>query len=110
MNFPCTRCCICCTTIGIVLNNKDQLDELTQFMLSKFPYKPLENGNCPQLSEYGECMVYDHRPIFCNVKLMGKLRGMKEKEYFKKVATHCNQLMDDWDVEEEYRIDLEEIF
>ena len=104
MSFPCTRCLLCCTTIGILLDNKDQLDELTQFMLSKFPYKPLENGTCSQLSEYGECKVYDHRPIVCNVKLMAKLRGKTEEEYFKETASHCNQMMDRWGVEKSYRI------
>tara|TARA_R100001530_G_scaffold127621_2_gene96901 strand:+ start:2010 stop:2300 length:291 start_codon:yes stop_codon:yes gene_type:complete len=96
--------------MGLILENIDKLEPMKRFIASKFPYEVDENGCCTQLNEDGNCNVYDHRPVLCNVRLMSKFSGESELEYFKKSAKACNQIMDDWGVEEEYRIDLEESF
>ncbi len=106
MDFPCTGCLCCCHSMGLILENKDNLEPMQRFIASKFPYEVDENGCCTQLTEEGKCAVYDHRPVLCNVRLMSKFSGESEVEYFKKSAKACNQIMDDWGVEEEYRIDF----
>ena len=50
-DFPCTSCGLCCKQIGLILTNKTQLPELQQFLLSKFPYKALEDGSCEMLNK-----------------------------------------------------------
>ena len=58
--------------MGEILDNKEELDPFRQFLVSKFPYKTLEDGSCEKLTEDGLCSVYEDRPVMCNVKLMAK--------------------------------------
>lgn len=35
-----------------------------------FPYIVTDSGSCTQLDTDGKCIVYEHRPLLCNVERM----------------------------------------
>ena len=105
-NFPCTKCGLCCTTanLGKWLDTEyiKTLPPVLQFVASKFPYQLTDDGACEMLKD-GLCSVYDDRPLLCNIKLLAKLSG-DESFFYILNALHCNKMIDDAGLGEEYLI------
>ena len=101
-DFPCTSCGLCCKQIGLILTNKTQLPELQQFLLSKFPYKALEDGSCEMLNSDNQCGVYNDRPLLCNAKLLSISMHIP----YEVIAQNCNDLMDKYGLDESLKVKL----
>jgi len=106
-DFPCTKCSQCCKRLREVLDNKDKLDSFRQFLISKFPYKTLEDGSCEKLTEDGLCSVYEDRPVICNTKIMAKFFDGSVEEYYDITAKVCNMMIIEAKLDEKYLIDVE---
>ena len=106
-DFPCTKCSQCCKRVGEILDNKEKLDPFRQFLVSKFPYKTLEDGSCEKLTEDGLCSVYEDRPMLCNVKLMSKFFDGSPEEYYDITAKVCNLMIIEAKLDKKYLIDVE---
>ena len=91
--------------MGEILNNKEKLDSFKQFLVSKFPYKTLEDGSCEKLTEDGLCSVYEDRPIMCNIKLMAKFHEGGVEEYYQLTAEVCNLMIEEAGLDSEYIIE-----
>ena len=101
-DFPCTSCGLCCKQIGLILTNKTQLPEFQQFLLSKFPYKALEDGSCEMLDSDNQCSVYNDRPLLCNAKLLSISMHIP----YEVIAQNCNDLIDKYGLDESFKVDL----
>ena len=101
-DFPCTSCGLCCKQIGTLLTNKNQLPELLQFLVTKFPYKALEDGSCEMLNSDNQCSVYNDRPLICNVKLMSKLHHTP----YHVTAEICNKLIEENGLDTAFRVEI----
>ena len=104
-DFPCTKCSQCCKRVGEILDNKEKLDPFRQFLVSKFPYKTLEDGSCEKLTEDGLCSVYEDRPIICNIKLMSKFFDGSVEEYYDMTAKVCNIMIEEAGLDSKYIIE-----
>ncbi len=104
-NFPCTQCGVCCKQVGKVLQTNFQ-DPLTNFLLSKFPYKAKEDGSCEMLKD-NLCTVYDDRPLICNITLVAKAKGRDVTEYYREQAAYCNELITREGLDPKYFVDIE---
>ena len=104
-DFPCTKCSQCCKRVGEILDNKEKLDPFRQFLVSKFPYKTLEDGSCEKLTEDGLCSVYEDRPVMCNTKRMSKFHKGGVEEYYQVTAEICNVMIEQAGLDSEYLID-----
>ena len=107
IDFPCTKCSQCCRKVGDMLQNKD-LPPIYQFLVSKFHYKPLEDGSCEKLLEDGTWSVYEDRPIICNIKLIHKFYGGDIIEYYKITAKACNMMIIDAGLDPKYLVTIDE--
>jgi len=103
-NFPCTQCGLCCKHVN---SRPPNLDPLTEFLLSKFPYKEKEDGSCEMLSEDNLCLVYDDRPLICNISLMAKVKGQDLNDYYQQSALSCNELITNAGLDHKYFVYLE---
>ena len=101
-DFPCTQCGLCCKKIGYLLDNKSKLSEHAQFLISKFPYKTLNDGSCEMLTSDNKCSVYDDRPLICNVKLMSKLFHIPYED----TAQICNTWIEENGLDESFKVKL----
>ena len=59
--------------------------------LNKFPYKCDENGVCEKL-ENNICMVYDNRPLICNIELWCESMGIDKKLFYRQNMKACKEL------------------
>ena len=91
--------------MGEILDNKEELDPFRQFLVSKFPYKTLEDGSCEKLTEDGLCSVYEDRPVMCNTKIMSKFHKGGVEEYYQLTAEICNVMIEQAGLDSEYLID-----
>ena len=101
-DFPCTSCGLCCKQVETLLTNKDKLPAFQQFLLTKFPYKTLEDGSCEMLNSDNQCSVYNDRPLICNVKLMSKLHLTP----YHVTAEICNKLIEENELDESFKVKL----
>ena len=90
--FPCTQCGCCCRRMGEVI--KLGVD---------FPYKIKENGECEMLED-NKCKVYDSRPAICNIDELAEILGAERETFYKENIKCCNQMMDEDNIPQEYRI------
>src|SRR5690349_13604923 len=99
--FPCTRCGVCCKTIGRLIteaiNATDNQNPLIVEIRS-FPFK-VNGQTCSMFIEGEGCSVYNNRPDICNIDKMYekyyKHTGMSLKEYYSYNAAGCNILIDE---------------
>lgn len=82
MNFPCIRCGLCCRKINVVVEAG-----------IKFPYKYNKDGKCEMLGDDNLCLVYDSRPLICNIEKMALNEKMGKINYYNKNIDGCNLLL-----------------
>ncbi len=108
MDFPCTSCGECCKRIGKILQTEID-DPITQLLVERFPYKTDATGACEMLGADNKCMVYDNRPLLCDIKKGAVVYGVGKKQWYLLNAQMCNKFMDDAGLDVSFRIDLSEI-
>lgn len=70
--FECTICGKCCMHMKEVLEVLPQLAKVIGEDNACFPYSH-NNGVCEKLSPDNRCMVYEDRPIICNVNKLSRV-------------------------------------
>lgn len=101
MEYPCTGCGACCRRINIVIDNLKELDSDNPLY---FPYKAKENGHCEMLSKENKCMVYENRPLVCNIENLASFLNVPKIEFYCMNIAFCNTIMDEDNLPIEYRI------
>ena len=95
--FPCSKCGLCCQNIS-------GIKELKEFDLG--------NGVCKYFNTANnECKIYNDRPNICRVDTMFTLQyhnNFTKKEFYIENAKVCNYLQEVFNIEESYRIKIEE--
>ena len=104
MDFPCTSCGLCCTTVGSLLDQKFD-DPNVQTLIDAFPFDTVD-GVCEMLKD-GLCSVYDQRPILCNVKLVGIFLGLEQNQWYKAQAATCNKVIEENQLDSSYKVVLD---
>ena len=90
--FPCSGCGACCRRISKAVENLGVAATDINSDLY-FPYTWDNNGVCKMLGEDNKCMVYETRPLMCNIDKYMLSRGI-DKEYFYSInAMACNIMM-----------------
>jgi len=64
---------------------------------SMFPHKFDDNGRCEMLMEDNSCMVYEDRPLICNVKKVHErfFSEVKQEDFFKANEDVCKKLQEE---------------
>ncbi len=96
--FPCSGCGGCCKKI-----DKGVEAAKTVFPDFPFPYSWDNSGKCEMLVD-NKCLVYDTRPLICNIDEMAKFFDMSNAEYYKTTAASCNIIMDVFGIDESFRL------
>lgn len=67
-----------------------------QKLVDEFPYGTKSNGHCEQY-ENGLCLVYDKRPLLCNIERIADEVdiGMSKDEWFTANERECGRLQSD---------------
>lgn len=94
MSYPCTKCGCCCKMVG----------KMVQELEIDFPYAYDANGKCSQLADDNTCMVYEDRPLICNIDKMAELLKVNKAEFYDININACNDMMDEQGAPLEYRI------
>ena len=102
-DFPCTSCGLCCKQVGNVLKHGSD-NPIIQELIDRFPYKPNLDGSCPKLDGQNRCLVYNNRPIICNIKLVAILLKQPIEERFKLNIEACNAMIREAGLDESYLI------
>lgn len=104
--FGCTACGECCKHIDksfpitVNLLKSRGVDE----SLLEFPYSYDKTGRCEKLGDDNKCTVYETRPNLCRIDWIRKAINTDKNYFFDEVRKACNQLMDENNVDESYRI------
>lgn len=94
MQFPCTRCGLCCQHI-------ESITALVAYNLG--------NGCCQHYSHSNGCQIYEDRPDVCRIDKGYSLFFsdiLSREEYYQCNATVCNQLQTQYAVNEKFRVVL----
>ena len=83
MSFPCIKCGLCCRKISVVVEAG-----------IKFPYKYDKDGKCEMLGDDNLCLVYDSRPLICNIERMAEQQTDKIKFYNLNIYS-CNFMLEE---------------
>ena len=102
-DFPCSSCGECCKRLGSVLTNSYN-NTIIQELVNRFPYKAKPDGSCEMLNTQNQCSVYTHRPLICNIKLVGILLKKDQQEHYKLNAEACNKMIKQANLDEKYLI------
>jgi Fe-S-cluster containining protein len=102
-SFPCTSCGLCCKHVDVLLKYGSD-NVILQELIDRFPYKPKLDGSCSQLDNQNRCLVYNNRPLMCNIKLVGILLKQPMEEYFKLNIQICNAMIREAGLDESYLI------
>ena len=81
MGFECKRCGRCC------LNPRS-----VGLLGFDFPYGVKADGRCEMLTDDNLCMVYEDRPVTCNLKEIANLLGINEEEFYVMNKKGCGAL------------------
>ena len=96
MSYPCSGCGSCCKRIDrAVANAGDKFD---------FPYKWDESGKCEMLTTDNKCLVYDSRPLICNIDRMAFLTEIPKSHFYAINIVICNQMMNEDGIDIKFRI------
>jgi len=107
--FPCTFCGCCCSHVDMAIENaRKSPHPVWNNSAETFPFSYDINGKCEKLIN-NKCSVYEDRPLLCNLKKLGELLELDTKTWYYMVSKSCNQLMDQENVPDEYRINAENI-
>jgi len=79
--FECSMCGKCCIRMIEVMESLPQLAKVIGEENIYFPYSH-NNGVCENLSEDKKCMVYENRPIICNVEKLSRIIAEKGGQDF----------------------------
>ena len=90
-DFPCMGCGSCCRRISQVVNHYKVSSKNDVYY---FPYKWDENGVCENLTEDNKCLVYDNRPLICNINACAKHHNLDMNDFHARNIRACNHLMD----------------
>ena len=101
--FPCTSCGLCCKNLSTMHEDADH--PMVAFLVSKFPYKILEDGSCEMLKD-NQCSVYNDRPIICNVRLGAKVMGIDQDDWYQLVAQGCNKMIIEAGLDSKYLVSV----
>jgi|688.fasta_scaffold19991_13 Fe-S-cluster containining protein len=103
--YPCTGCGSCCKRVSIAVDNLEPLGSRDKESELYFPYTWDDNGVCSMLNkDDNTCTVYNDRPKLCNIEFMAELFDIDRDLFFAINIPICNQMMDDDNVEQSYRI------
>jgi len=110
--FPCTKCGICCKSIGRLItearNDMSKGNALLQEVRA-FPFQ-INGIVCSKYEEGVGCTVYDDRPDICNIDKMYEKYyqsiGMSIDEYYSYNAAGCNVLIDQFGGPQEKKVFL----
>ncbi len=95
MNFLCSSCGACCRLAGLLNGAKHGLP------ISK-------DGSCLHLKD-NKCSIYENRPDICRVsKMTGNKNNVSRKEYYIEATKNCHKLIDLFNLDKKYKIDIEE--
>ena len=83
MSFRCNGCGLCCKHIDVAVKATEHIKEL------HFPYTWDETGRCDFLSEDNTCLVYDDRPLLCNVEKLAEHFNLDKEDFYKKNEDAC---------------------
>ena len=100
--FPCTSCGSCCTRVNIAAEAVKGL--VVGYV---FPYTWDEAGRCEKLSEDNKCLVYEDRPIMCNIDKWMRHYKLDKESFYKANITACNQMMHEDGVDVSLRITVQ---
>lgn len=100
MKFQCSGCGACCRRI------KDAVAHSAHITALKFPYNWDESGKCEMLLEDNTCMVYENRPLLCNVEKVAELMGYDKEEFYKQNYRACLTMQDIDQVDDKYRLKI----
>ncbi len=81
--YPCIKCGLCCHKIR----------DVVQGLKIEFPYGWDETGRCEKLGADNLCMVYDNRPMICNIDSISAGLNVDKKEFYNLNIASCNQLL-----------------
>ncbi len=102
MDFNCKQCGLCCSRIGIGIENakqavKDGHEDKIITDLANFPYKYNDTGRCENLGEDNLCKIYETRPDICrmNKTYENYFRDqMTQSEYYEWNESMCDEAIE----------------
>lgn len=104
--FPCTQCGVCCKKVGKWIIDINKIFEKLNISKEEFEFTPKINskGECEHLTEKGKCAIYNDRPNLCRSEWVANKLKIHPNLLYPKIIKVCNQLMDEENIGEEYRI------
>jgi len=100
MRFNCTGCGECCRKLGAIKEfvnngNEKNIPDYMVVGVKEFPYGHNEQGVCEMLDEDNKCLVYQDRPMLCNLKRIWEewITDQTEEEWYSHNMEICNFLM-----------------
>ncbi len=100
MGFKCSGCGCCCNRVG------EAVKKTSHIPLLQFPYKWDDKGKCEMLLSDNTCMVYDNRPLICNVDALADLFLLNKEEFYKENYRSCFAMQDIDGIEDKFRLKL----
>ncbi len=101
--FPCTSCGACCHHIDRAVRAVGEAANTKESDLY-FPYLWDKNGKCEMLSEDNKCMVYDRRPLICDIEKFADYMDFDREAFFAANIKACNDLIDEDGIDEQFKI------
>lgn len=98
--FECSGCGSCCKRISNAVEATKDIPDL------KFPHNIDENGKCEMLLDDLSCMVYENRPLLCNVEKMAEHFKLDKQKFYKFNHKACLDMQDIDNVPENLRLKL----
>lgn len=98
--FKCSGCGSCCKRIKDAVANSEHIPAL------KFPHHIDENGKCEMLLDDNSCMVYENRPLLCNVEKMAEHFDLDKEKFYALNHKACLNMQDIDNVPENVRLKL----
>ncbi len=96
MAFFCSKCGICCQSVGIIVEKAKQNGSNDPIMqeVAEFPHEYDQSGRCSKLSLDNECTVYQSRPDMCNVEIFHKkhFSHISQSDFFNLNEKECVNL------------------
>lgn len=96
--FKCSGCGECCRHIDRAVESVNG-DPRFPFL-----YGWDETGKCEKLGTDNKCMVYDDRPLMCNVDKIAELFALDLNEFYEMNKKACNRLMDEGNIDSSFRL------
>lgn len=101
MSYPCTGCGSCCRRVDkLSLKITDTKNPLF------FPYKWDTTGKCEMITESNRCLVYEERPLVCNIDRLIRELGIDKLMFYEANILECNKMMNEDNVATQFRINL----